>query len=205
MKSGRSILENFKIIHHGKVFWIRASETPGWVPDFADEPDDEDQEDDMSKDGSFHNHVSGYGGGDSEQGEVPETLFENGGIEKNVEVDDGTEEQDIQSADPFNIYLLLDKKNNLEPKDNKSVPLGFTLLVRSDMDVKHEVGDSIGNMKDGKLHSDVAVTDGISGKQNIRNVKEDSTNSVVSGHFKKSKIPQTGGSTLSMLDEMVKV
>ncbi|GKA57981.1 RNA-directed DNA polymerase, eukaryota, reverse transcriptase zinc-binding domain protein [Tanacetum coccineum] len=113
--------------------------------------------------------------------------------------------QDIQSADPFNIYPLLDKKNNLEPKDNKSVPLGFTLLVRSDMDVKHEVGDSIGNMKDGKLHSDVAVTDGISGKQNIRNVKEDSTNSVVSGHFKKSKIPQTGGSTLSMLDEMVKV
>ncbi|GKD47616.1 RNA-directed DNA polymerase, eukaryota [Tanacetum coccineum] len=210
MKSGRSILENFKIIHRGKVFWIRASETPGWVPDFADEPDDEDQEDDMSKDGSFHNHVSGCGGGDSDQGEVPETLFENDGIEKNVEVDDGTEEQDIQSADPFNIYPLLDKKNNLEPKDNKSdaslkFPPGFTPLVRSDMDVKHEVGDSIGNMKDGKLHSDVAVTDGISGKQNIRNVKEDSANSVVSGHFKKSKIPRTGGSILSMLDEMVKV
>ncbi|GKA60238.1 RNA-directed DNA polymerase, eukaryota [Tanacetum coccineum] len=118
--------------------------------------------------------------------------------------------QDIQSADPFNIYPLLDKKNNLEPKDNKSdaslkFPPGFTPLVRSDMDVKHEVGDSIGNMKDGKLHSDVAVTDGISGKQNIRNVKEDSANSVVSGHFKKSKIPRTGGSILSMLDEMVKV
>ncbi|GJS31422.1 nucleotide-binding alpha-beta plait domain-containing protein [Tanacetum coccineum] len=33
MKSGRSILENFKIIHRGKVFWVRASETTGWVPD----------------------------------------------------------------------------------------------------------------------------------------------------------------------------
>nr|GEY80041.1 nucleotide-binding alpha-beta plait domain-containing protein [Tanacetum cinerariifolium] len=65
------------------------------------EPDDKDQEDDMSKEGNFHNNVSSRGAGDSEQGEVPETLFECDGIEKNVEMKDGTEEQDIQSADPF--------------------------------------------------------------------------------------------------------
>nr|GFB39236.1 nucleotide-binding alpha-beta plait domain-containing protein [Tanacetum cinerariifolium] len=47
-KSGRNILESFKIIHRGKAHWIRACETPGWVPDFVD---DEDQEDDMSNDG----------------------------------------------------------------------------------------------------------------------------------------------------------
>nr|GEZ26030.1 hypothetical protein [Tanacetum cinerariifolium] len=50
-KSGRNILESFKIIHRGKAHWIRACETLGWVPDFADESDDEDQEDDMSNDG----------------------------------------------------------------------------------------------------------------------------------------------------------
>ncbi|GJU77015.1 nucleotide-binding alpha-beta plait domain-containing protein, partial [Tanacetum coccineum] len=36
-KSGRNISEEFKIIYRGKVFWIRANETPGWVPDFVDE------------------------------------------------------------------------------------------------------------------------------------------------------------------------
>nr|GFA72531.1 nucleotide-binding alpha-beta plait domain-containing protein [Tanacetum cinerariifolium] len=183
MKFGRSILENFKIIHRGKVFWIRVSETPGWVPDFADEPDNEDQEEDMLKEGNFHNNVSGRGGGDSEQGEVPETLFEYDGIEKNVEMKDGTEEQDIQSADPFQIYPLLDKMNNLETKDNKSeaslkFPPGFTPIVSLDMDVKHGEGDSFGNSKVGKLYSDVTGPDG---KQTIRNGKEESANSVASG------------------------
>nr|GEY20920.1 reverse transcriptase domain-containing protein [Tanacetum cinerariifolium] len=207
MKLGRSILENFKIIHRGKAFWIRASETPGWVPDFADEPDDEDQEDDMLKEGNFHNNVSGRGGGDSEQGEVPETLFEYDGIEKNVEMKDGTKEQDIQSADPFQIYPLLDKMNNLETKYNKSeaslkfLP-GFTPIVSSDMDVKHGEGDSFGNSKVRKLYSYVTGPDG---KQTIRNGKEESANSITSGHFKISKIPRTGGSILDMLEEMVKV
>ncbi|GKB13349.1 hypothetical protein Tco_0847272 [Tanacetum coccineum] len=40
-KSGRSILENFKMVYRGKAFWVRASETVGWVPDFADDVDEE--------------------------------------------------------------------------------------------------------------------------------------------------------------------
>nr|GEW10378.1 nucleotide-binding alpha-beta plait domain-containing protein [Tanacetum cinerariifolium] len=61
-KSGRNILESFKIIHRGKAHWIRACETPGWVPDFADESDDEDQEDDMSNDRGAKEHIPGGGG-----------------------------------------------------------------------------------------------------------------------------------------------
>ncbi|GJU59803.1 RNA-directed DNA polymerase, eukaryota [Tanacetum coccineum] len=38
----RSISEDFKIIHRGKVHWIRAKETPGWVPDFEEENEEED-------------------------------------------------------------------------------------------------------------------------------------------------------------------
>ncbi|GJU20654.1 nucleotide-binding alpha-beta plait domain-containing protein [Tanacetum coccineum] len=210
MKSGRSILENFKIIHRGKVFWIRASETPGWVPEFADESDDEDQEDDMSKEGNCHNYVSKRDGGDSEQGEVPETLFENDGSEKNVGMDHDIEEQDLQSADPFQIYPLIDKMNNLEPKDNNSdsslkFPSGFTPPGCPNMEDKHDKGDPFDNTKVEKLHSDVAGSDDISDKQSIRNGKEESPNSVVSGHFKSSKGPRTGGSILDMLDEMVKV
>nr|GEW23335.1 RNA-directed DNA polymerase, eukaryota [Tanacetum cinerariifolium] len=41
----RSISEEFKIIHRGKIYWIHANETPGWVPDFNDETEDEELED----------------------------------------------------------------------------------------------------------------------------------------------------------------
>nr|GEZ92403.1 glucose-methanol-choline oxidoreductase, FAD/NAD(P)-binding domain protein [Tanacetum cinerariifolium] len=42
-KSGMNIFENIKVIFRGKVFWIRAKEVPGWVPDFLNDSDDEDQ------------------------------------------------------------------------------------------------------------------------------------------------------------------
>nr|GEZ85533.1 nucleotide-binding alpha-beta plait domain-containing protein [Tanacetum cinerariifolium] len=66
-KSGRNILESFKIIHRGTAHWIRACETPGWVPDFADESDDEDQEDNMSNDGGAKEHIPGGEGDGNEQ------------------------------------------------------------------------------------------------------------------------------------------
>ncbi|GKA77636.1 nucleotide-binding alpha-beta plait domain-containing protein [Tanacetum coccineum] len=78
-KSGRNISEEFKIIYRRKVFWIRANETPGWVPDFVDESDDEDQNDDDSKDGGSNVHEMGSCGGDSDVEEVPDTLFEKDG------------------------------------------------------------------------------------------------------------------------------
>nr|GEZ57452.1 putative RNA-directed DNA polymerase, eukaryota, reverse transcriptase zinc-binding domain protein [Tanacetum cinerariifolium] len=45
-KSGMNIFENFKVIFRGKVFWIRAKEVPGWVPNFLDDSDDKDQSND---------------------------------------------------------------------------------------------------------------------------------------------------------------
>nr|GEW69331.1 RNA-directed DNA polymerase, eukaryota [Tanacetum cinerariifolium] len=86
-KSGRNILESFKIIHRGKAHWIRACETLGWVPDFADESDDEDQEDDMSNDGGAKEHIPSEG-----------------------DVDD----QENKSEDPFQIYKLLHKNNKVD-------------------------------------------------------------------------------------------
>nr|GEV35383.1 RNA-directed DNA polymerase, eukaryota [Tanacetum cinerariifolium] len=49
-KLERSISKEFKIIHHGKIYWIRAKETPGWVSDFAEESDDEDLDEVNSND-----------------------------------------------------------------------------------------------------------------------------------------------------------
>ncbi|GJR39596.1 RNA-directed DNA polymerase, eukaryota [Tanacetum coccineum] len=37
LKSQNNIFETFKIIAQGKVYWIRAKETSGWVPEFMEE------------------------------------------------------------------------------------------------------------------------------------------------------------------------
>nr|GEZ71053.1 RNA-directed DNA polymerase, eukaryota [Tanacetum cinerariifolium] len=51
---------------------IRSKETPGWVPDFMEENNDEEQNDD----GGFNVHESGSCGGDSDVEGVLETIFE---------------------------------------------------------------------------------------------------------------------------------
>ncbi|GJZ76376.1 nucleotide-binding alpha-beta plait domain-containing protein, partial [Tanacetum coccineum] len=75
-KSGRSILENFKMVYRGKAFWVRASETVGWVPDFADDVDEEDQEENVSKEGGFDDDGVSINDVESEVNEVPETINE---------------------------------------------------------------------------------------------------------------------------------
>nr|GEU55510.1 RNA-directed DNA polymerase, eukaryota, reverse transcriptase zinc-binding domain protein [Tanacetum cinerariifolium] len=59
MKADRSIVEEFKIIHQGKIYRIRANETPRWVPDFTDESDDDDQDEFNSNDDDIDIHKSG--------------------------------------------------------------------------------------------------------------------------------------------------
>nr|GFC97040.1 nucleotide-binding alpha-beta plait domain-containing protein [Tanacetum cinerariifolium] len=116
-KSGRNILESFKIIHRGKAHWIRACETPRWVPDFADESDDEDQEDDISNDG---------------EGDV--------------------DDQENKSEDPFQIYKLLHKKNEVDRNegvsdDSLKYPSGFTPYGSNDADSSNVVGDNNATVK----------------------------------------------------------
>nr|GEY77930.1 glucose-methanol-choline oxidoreductase, FAD/NAD(P)-binding domain protein [Tanacetum cinerariifolium] len=40
-KMRSNVFETFKVIFRRKVFWIRAKEVPGWVPEFMEESDDE--------------------------------------------------------------------------------------------------------------------------------------------------------------------
>nr|GFD38889.1 nucleotide-binding alpha-beta plait domain-containing protein [Tanacetum cinerariifolium] len=37
-----NILESFKIVFHGKVYWIRAKEVPGWTPEFTEEEEEDE-------------------------------------------------------------------------------------------------------------------------------------------------------------------
>ncbi|GJR00458.1 nucleotide-binding alpha-beta plait domain-containing protein [Tanacetum coccineum] len=153
-KPGRSILEEFKIIHRGKVYWIRANETPGWVPDFADESDDEDQDDVKSKDGGFNDHEPGCGGSDTDVEEVPKTLFEvDGQVNNNLE--EHMETQEDKSEDPFKIYSLLNKNNNMAGKDNKSEGTDA-----NSMHAEGDINDNVVDFSDCKMDGANDVSSG---------------------------------------------
>ncbi|GJR63780.1 hypothetical protein Tco_1505942 [Tanacetum coccineum] len=109
-KSGKSIREDFKVIHRGKTYWIRANETPGWVLDFTEETDDEDTN-------SLDEVVVGQKVGDTDdhcdEERVPDSIFENEDLVKSyVEV--------------------------IESDNSLKYPPGFTPSVRNCDDVRPE-------------------------------------------------------------------
>ncbi|GJW58178.1 RNA-directed DNA polymerase, eukaryota, reverse transcriptase zinc-binding domain protein [Tanacetum coccineum] len=205
-KLEKNIFEEFKIIFRGKAFWIRAKEAPGWVPDFMEENDDEEQNDDDSKEGGFKVYESGSCGGDSDVEGVLETIFKESGQKENNLDEEHMDKQEHHSEDPFSIYKLLKKKKDTAEKENNSehslkYPPGFTPKEGTDvvgMHAEESRSDNIVNLSD---HNAEEVNNNCPNT----NSKEDVSNSVCSGHFKKSVFPRTGGSILSLMDELVKV
>nr|GEY76614.1 nucleotide-binding alpha-beta plait domain-containing protein [Tanacetum cinerariifolium] len=143
-KLGTGIKEEVKVIHRGKVYWIRENETPGWVPDFTDDSgDEEDLEDNNSNDDLSDIRKADNTGENSEGDEVPETIFEDDGYVKNRTEEDPNEENVDKSEDPFNIYPLLNKNKGANDKVHNSGssldhPPGFTL--KEGIDVKEVSG-----------------------------------------------------------------
>nr|GEU39486.1 RNA-directed DNA polymerase, eukaryota, reverse transcriptase zinc-binding domain protein [Tanacetum cinerariifolium] len=175
-KDYRSFLEDFKIVFRGKVFWIRAKETPGWVPEFMDDEDDDDQTDDQYDDEINNGGINGQetsNGVNSDAKEVPETAVGEEGQEENNADKESLEKTGDKSEDPFNIYPLLNKNNNNGMNNNASVDnLKYPVVI-------HQLGEA-------------------------RRVEVES-DSICSSCFKKSKGPKTGGSILNLLDEVAKV
>ncbi|GJX06751.1 nucleotide-binding alpha-beta plait domain-containing protein [Tanacetum coccineum] len=129
-----NIYESFKIISQGKVFWVRAKEVSGWVPDFEEEEEEDESkyDDEASKEGSIDENENMDGTSDTE--EVAETIFEkeqSHAHRKDGGVDD---QKGTSSEDPFNIYELLNKKkeNNISvqhSEENLQYPPGFTPII----------------------------------------------------------------------------
>nr|GEU68640.1 RNA-directed DNA polymerase, eukaryota, reverse transcriptase zinc-binding domain protein [Tanacetum cinerariifolium] len=85
-----------------------------------DDSDDDDESDNGFKDGDAKVQDGGSCEDDSDEVEVPETMFE-----------ESLEQKENQSKDPFGIYLLLnknkDKSKNIKPSDHSlKYPPGFT-------------------------------------------------------------------------------
>nr|GEZ68510.1 RNA-directed DNA polymerase, eukaryota [Tanacetum cinerariifolium] len=109
---------------------------------------------------------------------VPETLFDEDGLMKNQSEEENMDKHDDMSEDPFRIYSLLKKKD------------------------KEGRGGNSENGNEGNVDVDNVVP---SGNHCGMNSNEGETESVCSGHFKKSEVPRTGGFILSLLDDVVKV
>ncbi|GKE69886.1 RNA-directed DNA polymerase, eukaryota, partial [Tanacetum coccineum] len=175
-----------------------------------EESDDEEQNDDDSKDGGFKVHESGSCGGDSDVEGVLETIFEKIGQKKNNLDEEPTDQQENHSKDPFSIYTLLKKKKDIAENENNSdhslkYPPGFTPnegINVVGMHAEESRSDNIVNSSDRNVEE---VNNAFSGNCSNKNSKEDVSDLVCLGHFKKSEVPRTGGSLPSLMDELVKV
>nr|GEU50873.1 TMV resistance protein N-like [Tanacetum cinerariifolium] len=110
LKSGTNIYENFKVIFWGKVFFIRAKEVPGWVPKFVDDSDDDDESDNGFKDGDAKVQDGGMCGNDSDEVEVPKTVFKESLEQKGVWLKTGV---DILMVVVYAPQDLRDKRANV--------------------------------------------------------------------------------------------
>ncbi|GKA71272.1 RNA-directed DNA polymerase, eukaryota [Tanacetum coccineum] len=176
-----NIYEAFKIIYHGKTYWIRAKEVPGWVPNFLEDEEEETNSDEDIKEGDSKSD------GDNDVEEVPETKFEEELQQANAK-EDSVGKKNSMSQDPFNIYELLNKKQDVTEGQFKK-----------DEGSKKEDGECSPN-----IHTEEKVS-GAKEKSTNSTLKEDVAESVCSGHFKKSEVPRTGGSILQLMEDLVKV
>ncbi|GJY45517.1 RNA-directed DNA polymerase, eukaryota, partial [Tanacetum coccineum] len=166
---GNNIYENFKVIFRGKVFVLRAKEIPGWVPEFADEFDDDDESEEGSKGATANSHGAFNFDDADDVDKVSET-----------ELDDPLEQNENPSEDPFGIYSILKK-------------------IKIMMLAYQSVNDVTSPRIVEKEHNEQERINNYNGS------KDEMSGSVCSGIFKKPVAPQSGGSILCVLEELVKV
>ncbi|GJZ50302.1 RNA-directed DNA polymerase, eukaryota [Tanacetum coccineum] len=181
-----NIFESFKIISKGKVFWVRAKEVSGWMPDFVeDDEEDNDYEDGSIEEGLYSENADKQEEVNSDEGdveEVSETIFEK-------------EQDQVPKEDNFNIG-----ENGCN-----SYPPGFTPMTIADSQsndlkgVRKEGDETLKNDQEEKQNSEVRKPN------SINNSKEDREESICSGHFKKIDKPHSGGSMLQFMEDLVKV
>ncbi|GJV31430.1 nucleotide-binding alpha-beta plait domain-containing protein [Tanacetum coccineum] len=205
-----NIYEAFKFIYHGKTYWIRAKEVPGWIPDFLEDEDEETVSDEDIKEGDSKVEVAGFSlDGDSDVERVPETKYEEELQQVNAK-EDSVGKKKSTSEDLFNIFDLLNKKQSDKKErpcaeDSLKYPPGFTPIDVTEGQFKKDEGSKKEDREcSPNTHAEEEVS-GVKEKSTNSSLKEDVAELVCSGHFKKSKVPRTGGSILQLMEDLVKV
>ncbi|GJS04833.1 RNA-directed DNA polymerase, eukaryota [Tanacetum coccineum] len=125
-----NILESFKLIVKGKVFWARAKELFVWSPSFKDVPEKELFSDDESA--KINEQANNLNNDEVENASevVSDTYFGDNGEVQGFEHQHGESNDKEVSSDPFNIYDLLDKRTKEVRTTDTSTsipyPPGFT-------------------------------------------------------------------------------
>nr|GEU64063.1 RNA-directed DNA polymerase, eukaryota [Tanacetum cinerariifolium] len=114
----------FKVSIKGDVYWIHAKELDAWVPKFLSDSDNSSSEDGLydSEEGSKADDKEFNSEQDNKE---VEHVYETCGIqEKETIIHKVTRnfEGENQSSDPFNIYTLLRKENNIHHHSKESDP-----------------------------------------------------------------------------------
>nr|GEV36574.1 RNA-directed DNA polymerase, eukaryota [Tanacetum cinerariifolium] len=170
------MFESFKMVYHGKVCWARAIEVPGWVPDFEDEIEEKYDSDD----GSHEDEVKG--------GDL--------GNLKDLEGDSDVEEvPESKFEEESNKHTL--KENSVRQSNAQSED-------PFDVDASVEAPNIL--LEKTRENDDKEDGGFVKKQTHLRNEDlNDAQGSICSGHFKKSKVPRTGGSILQLIDELVNV
>nr|GFA93034.1 UvrD-like helicase, ATP-binding domain, P-loop containing nucleoside triphosphate hydrolase [Tanacetum cinerariifolium] len=104
-------------------FWVRAKEIPGWVPNFMEDNDEETDTDEDTNEGESNGEYVGLKNfltweGDSDEEAIPDTKFKEEISKTNVE-EVSVWQKDAHSADTFNLYDLLNKKQDENNKGQR--------------------------------------------------------------------------------------
>nr|GFC11939.1 hypothetical protein [Tanacetum cinerariifolium] len=193
LTTGKSnILETFKIIHKCKRFSVRAKETTGWIPDFDEQKEDNSESKDEQSIGFIKEDFDGSDvekEGDNNVSMVPDSVKE----DVKVQAEEKGNDFDVNnSLDPFELYLLLNKKKNAEEKMDKSngivsipFPPGFTPCDETEVECDKK---SMGNNE----------------ASGFGNEKRESV-SIGSRKSNKIDIHRMGGLLLTVMEELIKV
>ncbi|GJR77918.1 RNA-directed DNA polymerase, eukaryota [Tanacetum coccineum] len=199
------------VIHRGKTFWIRAFEVPGWVPEFNDDLDyEDDHEENISNDGASDIHIKDITDKNSEGEEIPETVPETDDAVKSRIEEVFKDMSADKSEDPFNLYTILNKNkghngNGHDSGSSLQYPPGFSPSVKRDDKVDDHVIGAACSDDTARMNNKDEYPEVLSECQGKCNSNGNGAESNNSGYFKKSEVPRTGGSIIGILDEVVRV
>nr|GEU43524.1 RNA-directed DNA polymerase, eukaryota, reverse transcriptase zinc-binding domain protein [Tanacetum cinerariifolium] len=137
------IFESFKVIVQGNVYWARAKEVYGWIPELRDDKYEANSSDEESlgegSEGLMGENLNEqFKEQDTDVEEVSEISFMNGSTHmySNEVKNCKGGKQTTQFEDPFKIYDILNKKQKTQvdtPDSHLKFPLGFTPLEEGEI------------------------------------------------------------------------
>ncbi|GJS15089.1 RNA-directed DNA polymerase, eukaryota [Tanacetum coccineum] len=196
-----NILESFKLIVKGKVFWARAKELFVWSPSFKEVPEKVQCSDDESVKVNDEANSLNNGDEESECEAVSDTYFGDNVEDQGLEHHQGESSNAKEvSSDPFSIYGLLEKRTKEDRASGTETSIPYPPGFTPDKDIQANNEQVVPDVETNRPPSR-------SERSNSR-ILEEMENSVDrnSSESRNNGIKlKEGGSILEILEEMITV